>query len=645
FLEFYSFQTYNGKTATSLAHLSIVVPIQIIPSLLSSEPHYVTQQSSPSPSYVTIDNGILGDPEVRCGSEDISLHFASAKPFMGKIFVKGHVNEAECVQQGDSRTTQSFTIRFDSCGVRRQREINGVVIIATVIVSFHSIFITKVDRAYRTSCFYMEATKVVNQQIDVGALTTASIRNQVPIPTCRYEILAGGPSGNAVSFARIGDNVYHKWSCDAEVLDVYCMRVHSCSVYDGQGGSPVTVVDVNGCSVDPAILRQLNYNADLSAGQDALVFKFADRVGLYFNCQIQLTLKEKTLGCTAAQPECPSPSYQQAQVEPSTRTSEEVEDDPRERNEEKEEEKYKEEPPRYVRPTAVINTQPLVEERPYPTKPVYVTVDSREHPAIHNYATTPVTPSGYRYPSTTPSTDEERSGERLSGEGRSAEYVELSSSRESEGGKRPAPYAIKVNPFEAATASPSSTPSYIGAHPPGFRPKGTVKQLNISSGENSTEYPSSGEYEGAYSTLTFPQEGVPEDLLGSIEAAEATVAPRRVTSHPAPEPYTRLIRRARAKSAKTVESPPSSPLFVADFDLPERSLIVLGIEDGHDSKSLADASAVFSESAPLLECNARVLPLGYSLLLGSLLLFLSASIGILAMIIYRQRKLLKNPIL
>ncbi|GMR36256.1 hypothetical protein PMAYCL1PPCAC_06451, partial [Pristionchus mayeri] len=453
------------------------------------EPHYITPQSSPSPSYVTIDNGILGDPEVRCGSEDISLHFATAKPFMGKIFVKGHVTEGECVQQGDSRSTQSFTIRFDSCGVRRQREINGVVIIATVIVSFHSIFITKVDRAYRTSCFYMEATKVVNQQIDVGALTTASIQNQVPIPTCRYEILAGGPSGNAVSFARIGDSVYHKWSCDAEVLDVYCMRVHSCSVYDGQGGSPVTVVDVNGCSVDPAILRQLNYNADLSAGQDALVFKFADRVGLYFNCQIQLTLKEKTLGCSAAQPECPPPSYQQAQVEPSTKTSEEVEDDPRERNEEKEQ--YKEEPPRYIRPSPAVNTQPLVEERPYPTKPVFVTVDSREHSVGPHYATTPVTPSGYRYPSTTP-TSEERSGERLSGEGRSEEYVEVSSSRENGGGRRPAPYAIKVNPFDPSpSSSPSPSRDGVG-HPPGFRPKGIVKQMNISSGENSTEYPTSG---------------------------------------------------------------------------------------------------------------------------------------------------------
>ncbi|GMT14653.1 hypothetical protein PFISCL1PPCAC_5950, partial [Pristionchus fissidentatus] len=201
-----------------------------------------------------------------------------------------------------------------------------------------------------------------------------------------------------------------------------------------------------------------------------------------------------------------------------------------------------------------------------------------------------------------------------------------------------------ISTSTVAASSQARDQPHLPPHPPGFRPKGTTKQMNISSGENSTEYPTSAE--------------VPEDLLGSIEAAEATVGfhsglgselklqvqPRRTTSPPAPEPYTRLIRRARAKSAKTVESPPS-PLLVADFDLPERSLIVLGIEDGHDTKTLAEASTVFSASAPLLECSARVLPLGYSLLLGSLLLLLSSSIAVLAMIIYRQRKLLKNPIL
>jgi hypothetical protein len=42
-------------------------------------------------------------------------------------------------------------------------QINGIAISTTVIVSFHSLFLTKVDRAYRINCFYMEATKTVTQ--------------------------------------------------------------------------------------------------------------------------------------------------------------------------------------------------------------------------------------------------------------------------------------------------------------------------------------------------------------------------------------------------------------------------------------------------------------------------------------------------
>ena len=37
----------------------------------------------------------------------------------------------------------------------------------TVVVSFHQQFITKVDKAYRIQCFYMEAEKTVATEIDV----------------------------------------------------------------------------------------------------------------------------------------------------------------------------------------------------------------------------------------------------------------------------------------------------------------------------------------------------------------------------------------------------------------------------------------------------------------------------------------------
>ncbi|VDM73632.1 unnamed protein product [Strongylus vulgaris] len=49
-----------------------------------------------------------------------------------------------------------------------------------------------------------------------------------------------------MKYGNIDETVYHKWTCVSELTDVYCMQVHSCTVYDGQGGPPVTVLDANG---------------------------------------------------------------------------------------------------------------------------------------------------------------------------------------------------------------------------------------------------------------------------------------------------------------------------------------------------------------------------------------------------------------
>ncbi|CAJ0586751.1 unnamed protein product, partial [Mesorhabditis spiculigera] len=251
-----------------------------------------------------LENSVIGQPEVICDTDEIALRFRTQGPFGGKIFVKGFVSDQNCVKPGDQAVDQKFGIAFDQCGIRRERQINGVTIAATVIVSFHTIFITKVDRAYRISCFYMETSKTVRQQLDVSALTTQLLENQIVMPTCRYEILSGGPTGKVAQYARIGETVYHKWTCSSPLADVYCMRVHSCTVVDGQGGSPFSVLDENGCQVDESLLHNLDYIDDLSAGQEALAFKFADKSGLYFNCQIQLTLKDRQYGCSVSQPEC-----------------------------------------------------------------------------------------------------------------------------------------------------------------------------------------------------------------------------------------------------------------------------------------------------------------------------------------------------
>ena len=76
-------------------------------------------------------------------------------------------------------------------------------------------------------------------------ITTGFQTQVVPMPVCRYEILDGGPTGPQIQFAIIGQAVYHKWICDTDTVDTFCMQVHSCTVDDGNGDN-LELVDTDG---------------------------------------------------------------------------------------------------------------------------------------------------------------------------------------------------------------------------------------------------------------------------------------------------------------------------------------------------------------------------------------------------------------
>lgn len=90
----------------------------------------------------------------------------------------------------------------------------------TLVVSFHPLFVTKVDRSYRVKCFFEEALRTLTAGLDVSMISTADVTAfRASTGTCTYTIhqgtTAGGPSniGPPISVAQVGDKIVHRWEC------------------------------------------------------------------------------------------------------------------------------------------------------------------------------------------------------------------------------------------------------------------------------------------------------------------------------------------------------------------------------------------------------------------------------------------------
>ncbi|CAJ0589462.1 unnamed protein product [Cylicocyclus nassatus] len=158
---------------------------------------------------VPIDNAIKGQPIISCGTRTVSIAIETANQFFGNVYVKLNPR--------------------------------GLVVDTTIVLMFHPIFMTQVDRAYHVQCNYMESNEQVTQSLDVSTQaptelprSAAAAGNRKP-PTCKYEVLSKDKHGPPIVFATIGETVYHRWTCEADDNLQYCMTVHSCTADDGQG--------------------------------------------------------------------------------------------------------------------------------------------------------------------------------------------------------------------------------------------------------------------------------------------------------------------------------------------------------------------------------------------------------------------------
>uniref|UniRef100_A0A914YJF4 ZP domain-containing protein n=1 Tax=Panagrolaimus superbus TaxID=310955 RepID=A0A914YJF4_9BILA len=248
---------------------------------------------------IPIPNGQVGRAEVECGEESIDIVFLTEDNFQGRVFVVGHANETDCSSRDIGRRQTSISVRKDRCGVVtiRSNDPPGLFVNVKIMISFHEEFITKVDRGYEISCFYMEADKTVTYPISVSMASLVGFTELAEMPRCRYEVL-DPVTRDPLSVVAVGSKLLHTWTCDSSAPNLWCMTVHNCFIEDGSG-TEFTILNDQGCAIDRYLLDNLEYGPGLLMAQkEAHAIKFADKVVVNFQCSIRLDIKDG---------ECPIP--------------------------------------------------------------------------------------------------------------------------------------------------------------------------------------------------------------------------------------------------------------------------------------------------------------------------------------------------
>ncbi|KAL1241673.1 Cuticlin-1 [Trichinella spiralis] len=203
---------------------------------------------------VKFQNDISGTPVIECNPEAIVLKLNTTIAPASKIFVRGFHDDKNCSFENENE------VRFNlhGCGTIRHRQLQpkGLAVTTTVVVQLHPLFITKLDKAYKVRCFYMETDHMITSNLEVSTIAAAPIEETSPLPICNYYLKMGSPDGEPVSYAKVGDQVWHVWECESEK---YGLLVHSCTVQDGKGNN-ITIIDEHGCALDDFIMETPSYN-------------------------------------------------------------------------------------------------------------------------------------------------------------------------------------------------------------------------------------------------------------------------------------------------------------------------------------------------------------------------------------------------
>ncbi|VDD86442.1 unnamed protein product [Enterobius vermicularis] len=188
--------------------------------------------------------------EIICNSDSIDIRVSTVNPFYGHLYVANQFTHSECVAKAENLSTEVYLpLSLTSCNIQKQSMIAKICHLITHLFYYS-------NHSIRMPCSYKISSRNSDQ--------------------CRIED------------TRVGETVIHSWECDKSVFDTYqSMLIHSCIIINVISGENKTLVDENGCSIDPAVMDSPEYVEPLTAFAVGKSVKFPDSSLIQYQCHLR----------------------------------------------------------------------------------------------------------------------------------------------------------------------------------------------------------------------------------------------------------------------------------------------------------------------------------------------------------------------
>ncbi|EYB91694.1 hypothetical protein Y032_0203g1841 [Ancylostoma ceylanicum] len=248
----------------------------------------------------TLDNRLVGSPEVECGPDAIRIRGESEDIFEGQIFIKNQRRSDDCFvvySVDDNTTLPEFTLsltRIASCGIdMRRNPSRGLELFSVFVFAFHPSFVTAGDRAFAVHCLFQQQQITVSTRFDfISDITPKAVIGATSsVPAVQLTIVQGRvPTGAKPAGAvSVGEPLMLVWHTELD-SHLYGVRVLDCTAETRDRRGMGIIRD--GCTTDNTLISDVRYaDNHQRAFADATAFKFPDLTEVWFRCAVQLCIR------------------------------------------------------------------------------------------------------------------------------------------------------------------------------------------------------------------------------------------------------------------------------------------------------------------------------------------------------------------